>query len=329
MIQLLSGSTKERNAITINVYEFLEQTNNFNISNAIAKTWDVLGRFRHPVCSISGGSDSDIILDMVHKLDEDKKVKYIWFNTGLEYSATKKHLEYLENKYKIEIERVKPVKTIPQCVHEHGLPFMSKLTSEILESFQRREFNWHDDSKMPISYRRWWNNEYKKNSFKINNSPFLKEYIQNNPPTFKISAKCCHYAKKLTANRYMREHNYDLSIIGVRKAEGGVRNFGNNCFTIREGLATFRPIFWLLNQDKEIYKKEFNIRNSDCYEIWGLKRTGCVGCPFGRKILEELEIVKQYEPNMYKAAWSLFGESYEYTKKFREFQAENKEANKC
>lgn len=47
-------------------------------------------------CSISGGSDSDIMLDIIHKADFAKKVKYVWFDTGLEYQATKEHLDYLE-----------------------------------------------------------------------------------------------------------------------------------------------------------------------------------------------------------------------------------------
>ena len=35
------------------------------------------------VCSISGGSDSDILLDIVTKFDHNKKVRYVFFNTGL------------------------------------------------------------------------------------------------------------------------------------------------------------------------------------------------------------------------------------------------------
>ena len=65
------------------------------------------------VCSISGGSDSDIVLDLIHKVDEDGKVKYVWIDTGLDYTATKEHLDFLEQKYGITIERVKPDKPIP------------------------------------------------------------------------------------------------------------------------------------------------------------------------------------------------------------------------
>ena len=54
--------------------------------------------------SISGGSDSDIMLDMFERLGYDEgEVVYVWFDTGLEYDATKRHLKYLEQKYGIDI----------------------------------------------------------------------------------------------------------------------------------------------------------------------------------------------------------------------------------
>ena len=61
-------------------------------------------RAERTVVAISGGSDSDVMLDMVRALEPEKnypeaKLFYVWFNTGLEYTATKQHLDYLEEKY--------------------------------------------------------------------------------------------------------------------------------------------------------------------------------------------------------------------------------------
>ncbi|MBQ1751374.1 MAG: hypothetical protein IIZ90_05070, partial [Bacteroidales bacterium] len=39
-----------------------------------------------------------------------------------------------------------------------------------------------------------------------------------------------------------------------------------------------------------------------CYTEYGMRRTGCVGCPYSPKISEELEIIQKYEPKLYKAA---------------------------
>ena len=63
-----------------------------------------------------------------------------------------------------------------------------------------------------------------------------------------------------------------------------------------------------------------------------MKRTGCVGCPFNPRVNDELKIIEQNEPNLYKAAMSLFGKSYEYTAKYqafvKEMKAKEKEAKK-
>ena len=68
--------------------------------------------------------------------------------------------------------------------------------------------------------------------------------------------------------------------------------------------------------------------HSRCYTEYGLRRTGCVGCPFSKHINEELEIIRVYEPNLYKAAVHIFGKSYEYTAKYRAFVKEMKALEK-
>lgn len=53
-----------------------------------------------------------------------------------------------------------------------------------------------------------------------------------------------------------------------------------------------------------------------------MKRTGCAGCPYGRDFEFELEVVKQHETKLYKAVTNVFKDSYEYTRKYREFRKE-------
>lgn len=64
----------------------------------------------------------------------------------------------------------------------------------------------------------------------------------------------------------------------------------------------------------------FNIVHSDCYTKYGLKRTGCCGCPYGKNFEKELKIIQQYEPNLYSAVNKIFGQSYEYTRNFLEYR---------
>ena len=49
-------------------------------------------------------------------------------------------------------------------------------------------------------------------------------------------------------------------------------------------------------------------------------RTGCCGCPISYKAIEDLEKIKPYEPNVVKAAWNIFGKSYEYRVKYNEYK---------
>lgn len=209
----------------------------------------------------------------------------------------------------------------------------------MIEGLQKHNFKWEDKSYEELikeypkakSYIGWWTNhrdtkEYGFSMFNINYNKYLKEFLIQNPPTFKISSKCCEYAKKRPAKQYKKLINPDLNVIGVRKAEGGVRATSyKSCFDDKTGEPDeFRPIFWLKDEDKKDYEKFFKVKHSDCYEKWGMKRTGCVGCPFNIKVLEELELVQKYEPKLYKACMNIFGKSYEYTEKYRRFKAKKK-----
>ena len=84
--------------------------NNPRILDAAIKTEDhiLIQASEHGkiMVSISGGSDSDIMMDMFEKLGYDEgEVVYVWFDTGLEYEATKRHLVFLEEKYGVKIKR--------------------------------------------------------------------------------------------------------------------------------------------------------------------------------------------------------------------------------
>lgn len=89
------------------VLDTLPEFKSGTIIDAIVKAYSVVNKpfYNNVICSISGGSDSDIMLDIIYRVDEQKKVTYVWFDTGLEYKATKEHLKYLEDRYGIEIRR--------------------------------------------------------------------------------------------------------------------------------------------------------------------------------------------------------------------------------
>ena len=67
-----------------------------------------------------GGADSDVTIDICKRVDKDNKIDYVFFDTGLEYKATKDHLKKLEDRYGVDIIRRKAIKSIPTTCKEYG-----------------------------------------------------------------------------------------------------------------------------------------------------------------------------------------------------------------
>ncbi len=319
----------------MDVYQLADYTRHNNvIQDSVGMVYAMLQKYDRPMCSISGGADSDIMLDLIHRVDVWKKVRYVWFNTGMEFQATKRHLQYLEDRYNIQIERVPAIKSIPVCVKEYGVPFLSKLVSGFITWLQARGFTWQDTPYEELlkqfpegsRYVRWWCDVGDFETYNIRRFSGLKEFLINSPPPFQVSAKCCYYSKKKAAVKILRQGAQDLNIVGIRKAEGGSRQAIKSCFADSFNPPKFFPIFWYQDSDKAEYSRLFKIHHSDCYTVWGLRRTGCAGCPFNRRVNEELDVIRRFEPGMYQAAVHVFGESYEYTRRYREFVANMKSA---
>lgn len=312
----------------------------------------------HPnaVCSYSGGADSDIMIDLIErtrKIFNLPPIKYVFFNTGLEMQAIKDHVKATAEKYGVEIEEIKSVKyglNIVQATRKYGVPFVSKIMSEGLGEWQAKgiplsiadEYEQAEDKE---AKRRELKERYPKcettinflcccNSkgeprpniqLVINSSKYMRDFIAECPPDFKISSKCCDYCKKAVAHKIQKP--YEMIITGERWDEGGMRSVPRKdntamCFTgTPDGKYRLRPLFYVKDTDKAWYKDYYGIRYSDAYEVYGLTRTGCCGCAISYKAVEDLEKIRPYEPNVVKAAWNIFGKSYEYRRKYNEYKA--------
>ena len=196
--------------------------------------------------------------------------------------------------------REKAIKPISISCKEHGQPFLSKRVSDMIERLQRHNFQWEDDTyeNLIAKYPKcktaigWWTNHFKSIQFNIDYNKYLKEFIIQNPPKFKISSKRCTYAKKKVGNRVNEKESCDL--------------FTNNDEKLKA--SQHRSLFWYVDADEELYDKLFNV-----------KHFGCVGCPYGRNLEEELAIIEKYEPKLLKAMNTVFKDSYQYTRSFREY----------
>lgn len=317
----------------------------------------------HPnaICSYSGGADSDIMIDIIERTRDMfnlPPVRYVFFNTGLEMKATKEHVKETEKKYGVEIEKIRPEINIVQASRKYGIPFVSKIMSGGLSDWQRKGIplsiaQEYDQAEDKAAKRQELRERYPKCEsvinflcccnaageprpniqLVINSSKYMRDFIAEFPPDFKISAKCCDYCKKKVAHAVQKD--YDMVITGERRDEGGMRSVPRKdntslCFTDTSGgQYRLRPLYYVSDADKSWYKEYYGIRYSDAYEVYGLTRTGCCGCPISYKAVEDLEKIREYEPNVVKAAWNIFGRSYEYRKKYNEYKQMRRDAEKA
>lgn len=309
---------------------------------------------QHPnaICSYSGGADSDIMIDVIERARltfQLPPIKYVFFNTGLEMRATKEHVKATAEKYGVEIQEVRPKINIVQAARTYGIPFVSKIMSAGLSEWQKKgvpltvaeEYDQAEDkaAKRKELKERYPNCESVLNflcccnsageprpniQLVINSSKYMRDFIGECPPDFRISAKCCDYCKKQVAHNVQK--NYDMIITGERRDEGGMRSVPRKdntslCFSeTSSGQYRLRPLYYVSDADKAWYKDYYGIRYSDAYEVYGLTRTGCCGCPISYKAVDDLEKIRPYEPNLVKAAWNVFGKSYDYRRQYNEYK---------
>ena len=328
---------------------------------------------QHPnaICSYSGGSDSDILINLIERTRQTfnnavghealKPVKYVFFNTGLEMQATKDHVKATAEKYGVEIEKCRPKINIVKASREHGIPCLSKFCFQALGDWKKKgvpmsiidEYEKAEDkaakfleiverypkSKRVINFllNTDRNGVQHFNQLGFQSAKYLREYMERYPPNFQISAKCCDYCKKQLAHRVQK--GFDMVITGERMADCGIRATNKQilvtnplntmCFFEQSnGQHRFRPLFYVSDKDKEWYKQEYGLRYSDAYEVYGLTRTGCCGCPISYKAVDDLERIRPYEPNVVKAAWNIFGKSYEYRRRYNEYKSKRREEEK-
>lgn len=314
-----------------------ELLNNVPCNNVIGdnliRAWHIINskKYKTIICSISGGSDSDIIIDICTRIDLNRKIVYIYFDTGLEFNATKEHLKYLEVRYNIKILVYRAADygmSIPKSCKIYGQPFLSRGVSENIHRLQRHDFKW-ENKPFDVLYAEypkcksaleWWCNTKPGKRNNISWNRWLKEFLIENPPAFTVSNMCCQKSKKDISHKLIKEINCDLIITGIRKGEGGARANLNNCFNEKIGTADeYRPIFWYTAEDKRCYERHYNIKHSRCYSEYGLKRTGCCGCSYGLNLSHELKVLEEYEPKLYRAVCHIFKDSYSYTEQYRKF----------
>jgi 3'-phosphoadenosine 5'-phosphosulfate sulfotransferase (PAPS reductase)/FAD synthetase len=302
----------------------------FVLKDTLAKAESVLKDHKNIRIAYSGGSDSDIILHLLRPYN----IKALFYDTGIEWDATKEHIKYMQSRG-YDIETIKAHKPVPTSNKQYGHPFLNKRVSDYLQRLQGHDFDFKEHGKLsfpelikiyPTSTTalKWWCNEWgDKSRFNISYNPHLKEFLIEHGLPFKVSAKCCDGAKKQPIKGYAKEHKLDLVILGIRKSEKGGRvGAYSSCYIQKSTLSygIYLPMFLWHDDTKQWYKETHNIQHSKCYTDYNLKRTGCAGCPLGLRFDHELIQLEQHEPRLAKGIQTIFKPTYEWTRKYREYQ---------
>lgn len=233
--------------------------------------------------SYSGGRDSHFLYWFIKNYLKDDKIKIVSVNTQLEHPEIRKRM------YKYADIVLLPFMKHAEIKKLHGSPCFSKFQDEYICRYQNgsRTFN----------TMKTINGE--NSVFKLSNK--ARVFLLNGK-LHKISHKCCVYLKKKPLKKYQKENGFK-PILGVRGVESKNRKYNFNKSLSKDG--TFTPIYDLSDEMLLLLEKKFHIPVPKIYNK--LSRTGCMGCPYGRNIKEELSLLSDSQR---KFIVNYFYESY-------------------
>jgi len=290
--------------------------------------------------SFSGGKDSTVVGELIKMCKLPTDIEFVFSNTGIEFDATKR---FVQNYDYPNVRMVKPRKPWGKVLKDHGTPVLSKLKSEALGTYQKSI-----DDPLSTSRGRQLISGVSEKGGVVGDSRTMyglaeKHFHFLHPDLeYDIANRCCHYMKKLPFTDYEKDSGVDGAFSGVRTAEGGVRAIAyDSCVKFKrkhgKDFLLSMPIIDWTDEVVELFIKKYNVKLSDAYEVYDLKRTGCVGCPFaGDNLYHELKMTKEHEPLRYKATMKWLGTAYmdmghefdfdpEYMEKFEERKKLNEE----
>lgn len=240
------------------------------------------------VLSYSGGKDSHLLYWFIKEYLHEDRIKIVGVNTRMEHPQISRRI--IDNCDVVLIPKYKP----HEVMQKYGTPCFNKSHDEMIRRYQ-------NGSRATSTMEYITGTGKKENSwFKL--PKYAKELVLSNE-LHKVSSKCCYYLKKQPFAKYLKENN-KKAIIGVRGSESLLRKSQyKSCFT-SDG--KFTP-FWDLTEDMEnaiyIY---YQIEIPPIYEV--LDRTGCMGCPYGKSVEKDLQLLSD---NQYNYVLKLFKQSYD------------------
>ena len=247
--------------------------------------------------SYSGGKDSHFLYWFIKDYLKRDDIKIVGINTYMEHHEILARI--IKNSDIILIPKLKPF----EIKEKYGSPCFSKIQDDFIDRYQR-------GCRTKSLLERIQSRKFKGKDNKIHTSSLsLNELARTtllSGKLHRVSPKCCYYLKKKTAHDFEKESGLK-PILGIRGSEGALRKTQyKSCFTKD---MKFTPIHDLSDELMEKIIKKYNIEVPEIYKH--IKRTGCMGCPYGRYMGDTQKELALLNDKQRKFVIEYFKESYE------------------
>lgn len=248
--------------------------------------------------SYSGGKDS-VVLSALVDMAITNDIPRVYVNTGIDLNMVRDFV-FKQKKNDKRIEVIVPKLPIRQTLDKYGWPFKSKRHSITVGRYQK--------SGVLTTYQKKYvaGKTYQK-------CPTKLIYQFTSECHLKISHQCCVKLKEEPLAEWGKEHNKTLAMVGIMRDEGGQR-YDSQClvFDKKGDLKRFQPLAPITKEWEEWFIEKYNIEICDIYKPpYSQERTGCKGCPFGKNLQAELDMLEKYFPAERKQCELIWGPVYE------------------
>lgn len=243
--------------------------------------------------SYSGGKDSNVLSELFDMALPDNKIPRVYCDTGIELNAVR---DFVREKaaHDSRFVIIQPKVPIRKMLETVGYPFKSKEHSIQVERYQTNKHNRYVQIYLGKALTLKGQKAYQL-------CPQILKYQFTSENNLKISAKCCDELKKKPMKQWAKENKKSIKVLGIRKAERGLRT-RSNCVVFGGGkLKTFQPLVPISDEFENWICEKYDIKLPVVYyPPFNFTRTGCKGCGYNLKLQEELDVLKQYFPSEYK-----------------------------
>lgn len=243
--------------------------------------------------SYSGGKDSHFLYWFIKEYLKRDDIKIVGINTYMEHHEILQRI--LKNSDVVLLPKMKPF----EIKKKYGIPCFSKEQDFYIYYYQK---SLRENKQVAKTIQQKINGTYHTG---FNISKKAREYVLNDN-THPITHLCCHYLKKEPAHRFEKESRLK-PILGIRGNESALRKRQyRSCFTKDK---KFTPIHDLSDELLDKIYEKYSIEVPQVYQY--IKRTGCMGCPYGSHYGDTEKELALISDNQRKFVCEYFKESYD------------------